>query len=81
MRKQRRRDVCQSCARHLHAERPLTVLAAVDELLQRVSVFEALLTLLQLLLDVLLNLGVDEVSGLETLQDRVGGRRSRGRWR
>jgi len=58
---------------YLHAEGFPVLPAAVDELLQSVSVFGLLVRLQQLLLDVLLYLGVDEVPRLQTLEEAKAG--------
>lgn len=55
---------------YLHAEWFSILLAAVYELLQGVSIFGLLVRLLNLLLDVLLYLGVNEVPRPQTLQNR-----------
>lgn len=54
---------------YLHAEGLSTLPAAVYELLQSISVTGPLVGLLHLLLDVLLDLGVDEIPRLQTLED------------
>lgn len=59
-----------SAPSYLHAERLPALPAAVDELLKSISVFGPSVCFLQLLLDVLLDLGVDEVPRLQTLEDR-----------
>lgn len=53
----------EALVQYLHAELLSVPGAAVDQLLQSVSVLRLVVRLLQLLLDVLLDLGVDEVSG------------------
>lgn len=64
-----------AAAQYLHAELLSAPGAAVDQLLQSVPVLGLSVRPLQLLLDVLLDLGVDEVSGFETLQDQTQARR------